>query len=59
MENAKKLVTIRDTDYEGAFGYVYSVSGPGTDRSSSRGGRKDDRVRHVRACACRPLRASG
>lgn len=29
MDNAKKLITIRDTDEESAFGYVYSVSGPG------------------------------
>jgi hypothetical protein len=30
MDRAKKLVTIRDTDQESAFGYVFSVSGPGT-----------------------------
>jgi hypothetical protein len=29
MDRAKKLVTIRDTDTESAFGYVFSVSGPG------------------------------
>lgn len=29
MDRAKKLVTIRDTETESSFGYVFSVSGPG------------------------------
>ena len=29
MDRAKKLVTIRDTEQESMFGYVFSVSGPG------------------------------
>ncbi len=33
MDRAKKLVTIRDTDIESAFGYIYSVSGPGLRES--------------------------
>jgi hypothetical protein len=31
MDKAKKLMTIRDTEEESKFGYVFSVSGPGSE----------------------------